>query len=152
MYTILDNLQTAMQTHVSLSQQLESLAKTEEPLLAEMANILLRDSRKVKNDLWSVTQCTAGENIEVLPIVPRYESSTFEKICSAKIHADRLADLINHVRFAKFTPHSDMAERTIKTIGKICDRLEKIAEIIADQEMAEQSDPNMNNKTTLKYN
>lgn len=130
----LDCLHKAMQSHVEMSQHLDSLAKGANPLLAEVSRIIIRDAGKIKRELWGVTQCMVDEPINVLPIVQRYESTPLEQVSYAKVAADNMLSAFTPLRNARSAPVSEVANRLFGETQLIADRLERVQGALFDQD------------------
>lgn len=130
----IDCLQRAMQGHVEMSRHLEDLAKCQNPLLAEVSRIMIRDAGRIKRELWGVTQCMVDETINVLPIVPRYESTSLETASYAKVAADNMLSALRPLRTSKSAPMGEVANRLFLETQLLSDRLERVQNAIFDQD------------------
>jgi hypothetical protein len=130
----LDCFHRAMQGHVEMSRHLESLAKDRNPLLAEVSRIMIRDAGRIKRELWGVTQCMVDETINVLPIVPRYESTPLETVSYAKVAADNMLAALMPIRSAKSAPVSEVANRLFSETQLLAARLERVQGALFDQD------------------
>lgn len=130
----LDCLQRAMQGHVEMSKHLDDLAKGDNPLLAEVSRIMIRDAGRVKRELWGVTQCMVDETIKVLPIVSRYESTPLETASYAKVAADNMLAALTPLRNARSAPVSEVANRIFSETQLIADRLDRVQNALFDQD------------------
>jgi hypothetical protein len=145
-----DYLQKAMQGHVDLTQQLEGLAKGDNPLLAEVARILIRDAGKVRRELWSVTECMADEKLNILPVVQRYESTPLETVSYAKVATDNMLAALTPLRTAKSAPVSEVANRMYGETQLISDRLERVQSALFDLEFNQPAPaPNMDSGSRM---
>lgn len=129
-----DYLQKAIQGSVDMTQHLEALAKGANPLLAEVARIVLRDSNRIARELRSVTECMADECLNILPVVQRYESTPLETVSYAKVAADNMLTALTPLRNAKSAPVSEVANRLFLEAQGVAARLDRVQNVMFEQE------------------
>lgn len=118
-----------------MTQHLEALARGGDPLLAEVARVVLRDMNKVSRELRSVTECMADESLNILPVVQRYGAfRAGDRELHAKVAADNMLTALTPLRNAKSAPVSEVANRLYLDTQLVAARLDRVQNAMFEKE------------------